>query len=124
VNDWNSGELRGEGVEAASQEDAAWFEAHPGRNFRLRDRIAGEYESLDVDLLYPPGTTPRTLVIQTHPGVRMRQPVAIFAHVKNDEMTDAQLFAFFKESHPLESQELLRKLQNVKLPGKPKQTGS
>jgi hypothetical protein len=112
----------GPGVEAASKNDAAWFEANPHRNLRLRDRIPGEYEKLDAGLLPPPGTTARTLVIQMQPGVRARQPVAIFEYVKNDEVTDAQLFAFFKENYPLESQQLISKIRNIKLPGKPKPT--
>jgi hypothetical protein len=114
----------GPGVEKASKDDAAWFEAHPNRQLRLRDRIPGEYEpaaSLD-DLVPPPGTTPRTLVLQLQPGVRGRYPVAIFPHVKNDEMTDAQLFAFFKEVIPFEAQDIASKFRKVKLSGKPKPT--
>ena len=52
----------------------------------------------------------------------MRQPVAIFTHVTNEEVTDAQLFAFFKENYPLESQELASKIRKLKLPGRPKPT--
>ena len=114
----------GPGVEKASKEDAMWFEAHPDRQLRLRDRIAGEYEPAAGvgDLFAPPGTTPRTLVIQFQPGVRGRYPVAIFPHVKNDDVTDAQLFAFFKEAIPFEAQQLASKIRKVKLPGKPKPT--
>jgi hypothetical protein len=56
------------------------------------------------------------------PGARARQPVAILEHVRNDDVTDAQLFAFFKENYPLESQQLISKIRNVKLPGNPKPT--
>lgn len=109
----------GPGVDAASQDDAAWFEANPGRKLRLRNRIAGEYEAHQIELP-PPGLTARTLVVQAQPGVRMRQPVAVFADVRNDEVTDAQLFTFFEETANLEMRQLLAKLRKVKLSGEPK----
>lgn len=112
----------GPGVDIASKCDAEWFEANPKRSWRLRDRIPGEYENFDVGMLPPPGTSARTLVIQMQPGVRARQPVAVFDHIKNDDVTDAQLFAFFKENYPLESQALVAKIRNIKLPGEPKRT--
>lgn len=108
----------GPGVDAATEDDAAWFEANPDRLFRLRNRVPGEYEAHQIDLP-PPGLTPRTLVVQAQPGVRMRQPVAVFADVRNDEVTDAQLFAFFEDTANFEMRELLAKLRKVKLPGKP-----
>jgi hypothetical protein len=112
----------GPGVEKASSDDADWFEANPTRNLRLRDRIAGEYEAFEINIP-PPGTTPRTLVVQMQPGVRMRQPVAIFPHIKNDEVTDAQLFAFFQDVAPFQAKEMANKLRKVKLAGKPKRGG-
>lgn len=110
----------GPGVEAASKNDAEWFEANPDRNFHLRDRMPGEYETFDASLIPPPGTAARTLVIQIQPGVRARQPVAIFNHIENEKTTDAQLFAFFKENYPLESQQLISKMRKITLPGTPK----
>jgi hypothetical protein len=106
----------GPGVDAASRDDAAWFEAYPERNLRLRNRIPGEYEQFDAGMLPPPGMTARTLVIQAQPGVRVRQPVAIFSDIHNDDVTDAQLFAFFKENYPAESQALISKMRKIKLP--------
>jgi len=110
------------GVEAASADDAAWFDANPDRIFRLRDRMAGEYETLDMGLLPPPGMAARTLVVQMQPGVRGRQPIAIDAHIANDDATDTQLFAFFKRNYAPEAQDMVRKLRSVTLPAKPKPT--
>lgn len=117
-----AGEMRGPGVEAAADDDAGWFEAHPDRHLRLRDRIPGEYEAHQVTIP-PPGLVPRTLVIQPQPGVRLRQPVAVYAHVNHDELSDAQLFAFFEESASFEIKQMVSKLRKVKMSGKPRQRG-
>jgi hypothetical protein len=112
-----SAQQAGPGVEAAAQDDTAWFDAHPDRNLRLRDRIAGEYAQGDIGMLPPPGMTARTLVIQVQPGVRARQPVAIANHVGNDAVTDAQLYAFFRQNYPEESQALIGRMRKARLSG-------
>ena len=111
-------ERRGPGVDVASEDDAAWFEANADRVFRLRNRIGGEYEAHQVDLP-PPGMTPRTLVVQAQPGVRIRMPVSAYANVSNDGTSDAELFVFFEEVASLEMRETVAKLRKVSLAGKP-----
>lgn len=110
--------MAGPGVEAASRDDAAWFAANPDRQLRLRDRIPGEYEAHQIDLP-PPGLVPRTLVVEAQPGVRLRQPVTVFAQVRNDQVTDADLFAYFQETANLEMRQMVAKLRKAKLPGTP-----
>lgn len=52
--------------------DRKWFETHPGRTIRLRDRFPGEIFAAHVD---PNDHMPFVLVRQLEPGVRVRKPV-------------------------------------------------
>jgi hypothetical protein len=59
------------GLEAASEGDRIWFEAHLHRRFRVRPYIEGEWPDGALDHL-PQGQRWFTVVRQVEPGVRMR----------------------------------------------------
>jgi len=100
------------GVAAASHDDETWFAANPTRHLRLRDRIAGEFDTDQVDPPRP-GLTPRTLVVHARPGIRVRQPVQIYPHIRNDALTDAQLLAFFQQTASPEIQRMVADIANA-----------
>lgn len=54
------------GASVAARDDAAWFEAHPGVDLRLRPPTAGEVATLPIE----PGWV--VIVHQIAPGIRHR----------------------------------------------------
>jgi hypothetical protein len=68
--DWNSAdELVKQMFTADGIDDAAWFDAHPGRNFRIRPAGRGELLTFGDP---PAGYIPFTVVRQLAPGARIR----------------------------------------------------
>jgi hypothetical protein len=68
--DWDSAdELVGGMFTADGKDDAAWFDAHPRRNFRIRPAGRGELLTLGDP---PKGYIPFTVVRQLAPGARIR----------------------------------------------------
>lgn len=109
-------------VDQPSSDDAAWFAAHPDRQFRLRHRIGGEFVASQIQLPTA-GLSPRTLVIQAQPGAWLRQPVDVQADVRNDDVTDRQLFAFFEQAASADVKDAVRTLRKARLPDKPNPEG-
>lgn len=58
------------GADRASQQDKAWFEAHPGVNVYLRPEILGEFPAFARD-----ESCHTVLVTQLRPGSRWREQV-------------------------------------------------
>jgi hypothetical protein len=58
-------------MEAASETDRLWFEAHPHRSFRVRPHIPGEWPPGSLPAR-PRGWRPYTVVRQVMPGFRLR----------------------------------------------------
>jgi hypothetical protein len=75
----------------ASDADAAWFRAHPGRNHYVRRYVAGEFPA-------PLGPWGWTVVKQVMPGFRLRRPFDVesgfarFRELSTSEYGAALLF--------------------------------
>ena len=67
-----------------SNDDKAWFAAHPTRRWRLRELMPGEGQAPA-----PPGWQPAVAVCQHAPGVRSRHSVALRSSEPLDSYTDA-----------------------------------
>lgn len=67
-----------------SNDDRAWFVAHPTRRWRLRELMPGEGQAPA-----PPGWQPAVAVCQHAPGVRSRHSVALRGSDPLDSYTDA-----------------------------------
>jgi hypothetical protein len=88
-------------LEAASEDDRAWFEAHPERSYRVRPHISGEWPDGALNRL-PQGQGWYTVVHQVSPGVRMRLPISLHAEPEPGERAASRLFASATE-HGIES---------------------
>jgi hypothetical protein len=83
-------------LEAASEDDQAWFEANPGRSYRVRPQIPGEW-TVDALNRLPQGQLWFTAVYQVKPGVRMRLPISLDAEPEASERAASRLFASAEE---------------------------
>jgi hypothetical protein len=79
-------------LEAASENDRSWFEANPGRAYRVRPQILGEWPAGALNRL-PQGQIWYTVVHQVSPGVRMRLPILLEAEPEPGERAASHLFA-------------------------------
>ena len=77
-------------ADIASDGDAAWFKAHPGRTARVRPFIEGE---LPWGMPCGDGYA-LTAVRQIRPGVRMRLPVYLTKKPADDEASANQVVEF------------------------------
>jgi hypothetical protein len=83
-------------LEAASEDDRAWFEANPNRSFRARPQVPGEWPAGALSRL-PHGQFWFTVINQVKPGVRMRLPISVEAEPDPDERAASVLFALATE---------------------------
>jgi len=79
-------------LEAASEDDQAWFEANPGRSYRVRPQVPGEWTDAALNRL-PQGRLWFTAVHQVKPGVRMRLPISLDSEPEPNERAASRLFA-------------------------------
>jgi hypothetical protein len=91
-------------LEAASEDDRAWFEANPDRHYRVRPHIPGEWPADALNRL-PQGQNWYTVVHQVSPGVRMRLPISLDAEPEPGERAASRLFVAATE-HGIESEGL------------------
>ncbi len=89
-----------------TQADIAWFEAHEGRVFRLRDPAPLEFK----DPLGDPGDgfSWRVLVVQLGDGGRLKLPVSLAWDLHNDHAKDQHLKLIFDQVAPDKAKALLK----------------
>lgn len=94
-------------VDPIAQADIAWFEAHEGRAFRLRDPAPLEFK----EPLGDPGDgfSWRVLVARLADGGRLKLPVSLAWDLHNDHAKDQHLRMIFDQVAPEKAKALLAK---------------
>jgi hypothetical protein len=94
-------------VDPIAAADDAWFKAHEGRLFRLRDPAPLEFK----EPLGDPGDgfSWRVLVARTADGGRLRLPVSLAWDLHNDHAKDQHLQVIFDQVAPAKAKALLAK---------------
>jgi hypothetical protein len=92
------GKLAAPAPDPIAQADLAWFDAHEGRAFRLRDPAPLEFK----DPLGEPGEgfSWRVLVARLAGGDRLRLPVSLAWDLHNDHAKDTHLALLFDQVAP------------------------
>jgi hypothetical protein len=88
-------------VALATEADRVWFEQNAGREFRLRDPMALEFNGP----LGAPGRgfTWRVLVARLKDGARLRFPVSLTVDLHNDGAKDGHLAILFEQVAPADA---------------------
>ena len=81
-----------------AQADQAWFEAHPERNFLLRDPAPLEFREPLGEA--GDGFSWRVLVARLDGGSRLRLPVSLAWDLHNDHARDSHLALLFDQVAP------------------------
>jgi hypothetical protein len=80
------------GHQAASQDDDAWFEAHPNRTHRVRRPHEIELSETRPATGTPASALPYVIVRQVQPGFRLRMLIWSVIEVPDAEATGHALF--------------------------------
>jgi hypothetical protein len=93
-----------------TKDDAAWFEANPGRSHRLRSPFPGEYEGMGLNEP-PSGYEVGVLVRQVAPGQRACMPIClnIKCPIPDVEAVIHALFDLHSAGGPINTKELMER---------------
>jgi hypothetical protein len=94
-------------ADPVAQADLAWFTAHEGRLFRLRDPAPLEFKAPLGDP--GDGFSWRVLVARLADGRRLRLPVSLAWDLHNDHAKDQHLRMIFDQVAPEKAKALLKK---------------
>jgi len=89
------------------QADQAWFDAHPDRDFRLRDPAVLEFKDPLGEA--GDGFSWRVLVARLEGGSRLRLPVSLAWDLHNDHAKERHLALLFEQVAPDQAKALRRK---------------
>jgi hypothetical protein len=95
--------LQQKAIGRAAEDDRRWFDGNPGRQYRVRPAIPGEFnEPLSNNL--PEGCAWRTIVVQMQPGVRARRRVGLPYILPCDAATDDDVRWLWEQTGNTEAQ--------------------
>lgn len=83
-------------MDRASDNDRAWFDAHPDRMWRLRDALAFEFHDYYEP---PPGHSMRAIVTRLGPGIRHRWGLSLSVEIPNSGEKDEPPEIVIKDLH-------------------------
>lgn len=93
-----SGKAVASGADVTALADKAWFDAHPERDFMLRDPAPLEFREPLGDA--GEGFSWRVLIVRLGDGSRLRLPISLAWDLHNDHAKEQHLAVIFEQVAP------------------------